>query len=93
MRQIVSQAHEGVSRWTSISPKYAIWQVIEHIKGESATHVPRVHGERKRNFADQNFWARGNFVSTVGRDEEPIRGYIRKQEEKDSQLDHSRLWY
>jgi hypothetical protein len=29
----------------------------------------------------QHFWARGYFVSTVGRDTEVIREYIKKQEE------------
>jgi hypothetical protein len=37
--------------------------------------------ERKlRNFLDRKFWARGYFVSTVGRDEETIRAYIKNQE-------------
>ena len=30
-----------------------------------------------------NFWARGYFVNTVGRDEEAIRAYIRNQEKED----------
>jgi len=36
-------------------------------------------GERKRNFTGQHFWARGYFISMVGRDEAVIREYIRKQ--------------
>jgi putative transposase len=37
--------------------------------------------ERKlRNFLGHKFWARGYFVSTVGRDEETIRTYIKNQE-------------
>jgi hypothetical protein len=42
-----------------------------------------VYGERKRNFVGQHFWARGYFVSTVGRDETVIREYIRHQERED----------
>ena len=35
--------------------------------------------ERKmRNFLGHKFWAQGYFVTTVGRDEEVIRAYIRK---------------
>ncbi len=48
--------------------------------------------ERKRNFAGQSFWARGYFVSTVGRDEELIRNYIREQEREDEKLDQLMLW-
>jgi putative transposase len=55
-----------------IPPKHAVSQVVGFIKGKSAIHVARVYGERKRNFLGQNFWARGYFVSTVGRDEAVI---------------------
>jgi putative transposase len=54
----------------SIPPKYAVSQVVGFIKGKSAIHLARVYGERKRNFVGQHFWARGLFVTTVGRDEE-----------------------
>ena len=59
----------------AIPPKYAVAQVIGYIKGKSAIHLARVYGERKRNFVGQHFWARGYFVSTVGRDEAVIREY------------------
>lgn len=75
-----------------ISPKYAVSQVIGFIKGKSAIHLARVYGERKRNFVGQSFWARGYFVSTVGRDKEMIRDYIRHQEEEDKRLDQMKLW-
>ena len=44
-----------------------------------------------RNFLRHKFWARGYFVSTVGRDEETIRAYIRNQEMADKQLDQMQL--
>ena len=43
----------------SIPPKYAVSQVTGYIKGKSAIHLARVHGERKRNFVGQHLWARG----------------------------------
>ena len=76
----------------SIPPKYSVSQVIGFIKGKSAIHLARVYGERKRNFVGQHFWARGFFVSTVGRDEAVIREYIKKQEKEDEQLDQLALW-
>jgi len=39
----------------------------------------------------QHFWARGFFVSTVGRDEEVIRKCIRHQEAEDRRQDQLRL--
>ena len=76
----------------SIPPKYSVSQVIGYIKGKSAIHLARAYGERKRNFVGQHFWARGYFVSTVGRDEESIRQYIRHQEEEDKRLEQMNLW-
>ena len=76
----------------AIPPKYAVSQVVGFIKGKSAIHLARVYGERKRNFVGQHFWARGYFVSTVGRDEAVIREYIRRQEEADTRLDQLGLW-
>ena len=75
----------------SIPPKYAVSQVVGYIKGKSAIHVARVYGEKKRNFVGQHLWARGYFVSTVGRDEAVIRAYIRKQEGEDKRLDQLNL--
>jgi putative transposase len=66
----------------SIPPKYAVSNVVGYIKGKSAIHLARTYGERKRNFVGQSFWARGYFVSTVGRDEKAIREYIQNQEKK-----------
>jgi putative transposase len=77
---------DHVHMMISIPPKYAVSQVIGFIKGKSAIHLARVYGETRRNFVGQSFWARGYFVSTVGRDEELIRSYIRNQEEKDTRL-------
>ena len=66
--------------------------MIGFIKGKSAIHLARVYGETKRNFVGQHFWARGYYVSTVGRDETVIREYIRQQEAEDKRLDHINLW-
>ena len=76
----------------SIPPKYSVSQVIGYIKGKSAIHIAREYGERKRNFVGQHFWARGYWVSTVGRDEGVIRQYIQQQEDEDKRLEQLKLW-
>lgn len=82
---------DHVHMMISIAPKYSVAQVVGYIKGKSAIHVARVYGERKRNFVGQHFWARGYFVSTVGRDEGVIRNYIQRQEVEDKRLDQLNL--
>jgi len=67
----------------SIPPKHSVSQAVGYIKGKSAIQIARQFSGRRRNFTGQHFWARGYFVSTVGRDEEVIRNYIRHQEVED----------
>jgi REP-associated tyrosine transposase len=76
----------------SIPPKYSVAQIMGYIKGKSAIHVARTYGGKKRNFVGESFWAHGYFVSTVGRDEEKIREYIRNQEKEDIRIDQLKLF-
>ena len=91
------EIHEGhlcpdhVHVFMSIPPKYSVSQVIGFMKGKSAIHVARNYAGQKRNFRGHSFWARGYHVSTVGRDEETIRAYIRKQEAEDNRLEQLSL--
>ena len=97
-KQKESQIEEGhlladhVHLMIAIPPKYAVSKVIGYVKGKSAIHLARVYGGRKQNFVGQHFWARGYYVSTVGRDEEAVRKYIREQDEEDKRLDQMGLW-
>jgi putative transposase len=71
----------------SIPPKYSVSQVVGYLKGKSAIHIARTFMGKPRNFTGESFWARGYFVSTVGRDEKQIREYIKKQEQEDQRID------
>jgi REP element-mobilizing transposase RayT len=48
--------------------------------------------DRTKNFVGLNFWARGYYVSTVGRDESQVRQYIREQEKEDRRLDQLKMF-
>ena len=76
----------------SIPPKHAVSQVVGFIKGKSAISIARNYMGRRKNYTGQKFWARGYHVSTVGRDEEVIREYIRHQEEEDKRIDQLDLF-
>jgi len=81
----------GLGKAKSLGLFFEINQIIGFIKGKSAIHIVRVYGERRRNFTGQHFWARGYFVTTVGRDEVVIRDSIRRQEEEDRRWDQLTL--
>jgi putative transposase len=78
--------------YMSIPPKYSVAQVVGYIKGKSAIHIARSFGGRARNFVGQHFWARGYYVSTVGRDAKVIREYIRRQEAEDKKAEQKNLF-
>ena len=96
-KQRDSEVEEGhlmadhVHMLLSVPPKYSFSQVIGYMKGKSAIHIARTYGGRKRNFVGAHFWARGYFVSTVGRDEAVVREYIQHQEREDRRLDQLRF--
>ena len=83
---------DHVHMLVAIPPKYSVSQVVGYIKGKSAIHIARTYAGKKRNFVGQNFWARGYYVSTVGRDEETARKYIQKQETADKKIDELELF-
>jgi len=76
----------------SIPPKYSVAQVMGYVKGKSAIHIARVYQGRRRSFVGQQFWARGYWVSTVGRDETAVRNYIKDQSEADQRLDQLEMF-
>ncbi len=57
------------------------------LKGKSAIHIARTYLGRRQNFTEQHSWARGYYVSTVGKNEAAIREYIRRQQTEDQRLD------
>ena len=83
---------DDVHMLISIPPKYSVAQVVGYIKGKSAIHVARNYMGQKRNFTGHQFWARGYFVSTVGRDEKAVREYIKTQEKEERRLDQLNLF-
>ena len=83
---------DHVHMLVSIPPKHSVSRVVGFIKGKSAIHIARHFGGCQRNFAGQNFWARGYYVSTVGKDEVAVREYIKRQEQEDRRIDQLRLF-
>ena len=75
----------------SIPPKYSVAQIIGYMKGKSSIWIAQNVERKMRNLLGHKFWARGYFVTTLGRDEEVIRAYIRNQELADRQLEQFEL--
>ena len=82
---------DHVHMLVSVPPKHSVSNVMGFIKGKSAIHIARVYAGRRRNFVGQHFWARGYWVSTVGKNEAAVRQYIQNQEKEDRRLEQLEL--
>ena len=82
---------DHVHMMLSVPEKYSVSSVMGFIKGKSAIHIARVYAGRRRNFVGQHFWARGYWVSTVGKNEAAVRRYIQEQEKEDKRLEQLEL--
>ena len=71
----------------SIPPYLSVAQFMGYLKSKSALMIFDRHANLKYKYGQRNFWARGYFVDTVGKNEKAIREYIRNQLEEDFMKD------
>ena len=66
-----------------IPPKYSISTFMGYLKGKSSTMIYEQFGELKYKYKNREFWCKGYYVDTVGKNEARIAEYIRTQLEED----------
>ena len=71
----------------SIPPYLSVAQFMGYLKSKSALMIFERPPNLKYKYGQRNFWARGYFVDTVGKNEKAIRDYIRNQLEEDFMKD------
>ncbi len=71
----------------SIPPYISISNFMGYIKSKSALMIFDRHANLKYKYGNRNFWARGYFVDTVGKNEKVIKEYIRNQMQEDYEKD------
>ena len=70
-----------------IPPKYSISQIMGYLKGKSSLIIFDRHANLKYKYGNRNFWCRGYYVDTVGRNEKKIKEYIQNQLKEDYHAD------
>ena len=70
-----------------IPPKYSISQIMGYLKGKSSLIIFDRHANLKYKYGNRNFWCRGYYVDTVGRNEKKIKEYIQNQLKEDYYAD------
>ena len=66
-----------------IPPKLSISSFMGYLKGKSALQIFDRHANLKYKYGNRQFWCRGYYVSTVGRNKKAIQEYIRNQLQDD----------
>ena len=66
-----------------IPPKISVLSFMGYLKGKSSTILYEQFGELKYKYRNREFWCKGYYVDTVGKNESRIAEYIANQLKED----------
>ena len=69
--------------FVEIPPKISISSFMGFLKGKSSVMIYEKWGNMKYKYRNRQFWCRGYYVDTVGKNENAIRTYIENQLKED----------
>ena len=69
-----------------IPPKYSVSGFMDFLKGKSSLKIYRKWGNAKFKYRNREFWCRGYYVDTVGKNTNKIKEYIRNQLKEDEEM-------
>ena len=75
----------------SIPPKYSISQIMGYLKGKSSLMIFDRHANLKYKYGNRQFWCKGYYVDTVGRNKKAIQEYIKNQLQEDIASDQMNM--
>lgn len=70
-----------------VPPKYSISSFMGYLKGKSSTIIYETWGNAKYKYRGRQFWCRGYYVDTVGKNTERIKSYIENQLQEDKAME------
>ena len=91
MKVEIIEAEACPDMLVSILPYMSVAQFMGTLKSKSALMIFDRHANLKYKYGNRNFWCRGYYVDTVGKNEKMIRDYIRNQLEEDYTSDQISL--
>ena len=74
---------DHVHLFLEIPPKMAVSSFMGYLKGKSTTMLNEQFGELKYKYRNREFWCKGYYVDTVGKNERRIAEYIKHQLDED----------
>ena len=82
---------DHVHMLVEIPPKYSVSQFMGYLKGKSSLMIYEKWGNMKYKYRNREFWCRGYYVDTVGKNTKKIQEYIAHQLEEDKAADQLTL--
>ena len=76
----------------SIPPKYSVAQIMGYLKGKSSLLIFQKWGNMKFAYRNREFWCKGYYVDTVGKNTAKIKEYIANQLKRDKESDQLSLY-
>ena len=67
----------------SIPPKLSVSQFMGYLKGKSSLMIFDRHANLKYKYGNRQFWCKGYYIDTVGRNKKVIEEYIKNQIQED----------
>lgn len=66
-----------------IAPKISVSSFMGYLKGKSSLMIFDQHANLKYKYGNREFWCRGYYVDTVGKNKKAIAEYIKNQLQQD----------
>lgn len=76
-----------------IPPKMSVSSFVGYLKGKSSLMIYERWGNLKFKYRNREFWCKGYYVDTVGKNTTAIKEYIAKQLEEDKLGEQLRIDY
>ena len=76
----------------SIPPKYSVAQIMGYLKGKSSLMIFQKYGNMKFAYRNREFWCKGYYVDTVGKNTKAIKEYISEQLKQDQESDQLSMY-
>ena len=70
-----------------IPPKMSVSSFMGYLKGKSSLMIYEKWGNMKYKYRNRQFWCRGYYVDTVGKNTKKIQEYIQNQLNQDKETD------
>ena len=83
---------DHVHMLVKIPPKYSVSQIVGYLKGKSSLMIFDRHANLKYKYGNRQFWCKGYYVDTVGKNTAKIKEYIANQLKRDKESDQLSLY-